>query len=245
MAIIKDGQGGTGLLAIDAATDSARVSDRPLDVGTLGAYQISATSGTIAAGLAGGSTVFSCRWGDATRTMLVRRVGILAQNAGTAFAAGLLTFDMIVARSFTASDTTQTSVLPTGNSQKKRTSFGTTLITDLRISNTGAITAGTRTLDSFAMATVKGAVQATATNYVFVGQGMGGYAGMTAAAIAATSYGSSRVLDMWFPEIGNSWPLVLVQNEGFIIRATVPATGTWTLTVEMEWAECASTAGYN
>lgn len=245
MAIIKDGLGGTGLLAIDTATDAARVQDRPLDVGTLGAYQISGTSGTMAAGLAGGSTVFSCRWGDSTRTMLVRRVGILAQNAGTAFAAGLLTFDMIVARAFTASDSAQTTLTPTANSQKKRTSFGTTLLTDLRISNTAAITVGTRTLDAQPLATVKGAVQATATNYIFIGDQVSTYAGMTAAAIAATSYGSSRCLDIWFPEIGNSWPLVLVQNEGFIIRATVPATGTWTLTVEMEWAEVASTAGYN
>lgn len=244
MAVI---EGGTSAALIDvgANTKALRVEDRPLDVGSLGAYQGSFTSGTIAAGLGAASTVFSCRWTDATRSMLVRRVAILAQNAGTAFAAGLTNFDMIMGRSFTVADSGQTSVLPTGNSQKKRTSFGATLIGDLRISNTGAITPGTRTLDSFPLATVKGSVQATATNYIMVGANVGASAGMTAAAIAATSSGSARGLDIWFPEIGNSWPLVLVANEGFIIRATVPATGTWTLTVEMEWAEVSSTTGYN
>lgn len=244
MAVIEGGTS-AALLEVGANTKAAHVQDRPVDVGSLGAYQVSAVSGTMAAGLAAGSPVFSCRWGDATRTMLVRRVGILAQNAGTAFAAGTTLFDLIVARSFTASDSAGTQVVLTGNQAKKRTSFGSSLVTDMRISSTATLTAGTRTLDTLAMATVRGAVQATATNYVFIGQQMGSYAGMTAAAIAATSYGGSRCLDLWFPEIGNSWPLVFVQNEGFIIRATVPATGTWTLTVEVEWAEVASTAGYN
>jgi len=244
MAILQDATTPTSTLAIDAK-GAIRVSDRPIYVGSLGAYQISASSGTVAAGLAGGSTVFSCRWGDATRLMLVRRVGILAQNAGTAFTAGTTLFDMVVGRSFSVSDSGQTALTPSGNLYKKRTNFGTSLITDMRIINTAAITVGTRTLDANAMATVRGSVQATATNYLMVGSNMGSYAGMTAAAIAATSNGSARALDIWFPEIGNSWPLVLVQNEGFIIRATVPATGTWTFTVEMEWAEIASGLGYD
>lgn len=241
MAIQVQGNGGT-IAEVGASTRAIRKEDRPIDVGSLGGYQGSWTSGTIAAGLAGGSTIFSCRWGDATRTMLVRRISLLCQNAGTAFAAGLFTFDCIVARSFTASDSTQTSVLPTGNSQKKRTSFGTTLITDLRISNTGAITAGTRTLDGAPLTTIKGAVPATATNYLFVPCSGNP---MTAAAIAATGVFGGRGIDLLWPEIGNSWPIVLVQNEGFIIRATVPGTGTWTATVEMEWAEVDSAAGYN
>jgi len=244
MAIIKDGLAGTGLWSIQANTKAGRVEDRPIDVGALGAYQLSASSGTMAAGIAGAAPVFSVRWGDATRTMILRRLGIMAQNAGTGFAAGTFLFELMVARSFTVSDSGQTALTPSGNLYKKRTSFGTSLITDMRISTTAALTAGTRTLDAQPMAVVRGAIQATATNQLLVGTGVGGYAGMTAAAIGATSYGGSRVLDIWFPEIGNSWPLVFVQNEGIVIRATVPATGTWILTVEMEWAEIINTAGY-
>jgi hypothetical protein len=36
-------------------------------------------------------------------------------------------------------------------------------------------------------------------------------------------------------------PLVLAQNEGFIIRAVVvPATGIWQFSVQVDWCECAS-----
>lgn len=241
MAVIEGGAS-AALQDVGANTKAGRSESRPIDVGVLGAYQISVASGTMAAGLAAASPVFSCRWGDATRTMLLHRVGLIAWNAGTAFAAGLTTFDLIVARSFTVSDSAGTSVLPTGNNQKKRTSFGTTLITDLRQSSTATLTAGTRTLDAQPLSQIRGAVQATATNYLFVPAS--GHP-MTAAAIAATGTYGAGPLDLFRPEIGNSWPLVLVQNEGFIIRATVPATGTWSFVVEMEWSEVASTAGYN
>lgn len=45
---------------------------------------------------------------------------------------------------------------------------------------------------------------------------------LTAATGALGPYGES----VWWPEDGV--PLVIEQNEGFIVRATVPATGTWT-----------------
>ena len=241
MPIQVQGNSGT-VYEVGPNTRANRAEERPIDVEGLGAYQMAVTSGTMAAGLGAAAPIFSARWGDVSRTALIRRVALLAQNAGTAFAAGLFTFDMVVARAFTVSDSAQTSVLPVGHNQKKRTSFGTTLFTDLRISATATITAGTRTLDAQPLSVVKGAIPATATNFVFVpaaGQPM------TAAAAAATGVFGSRPVDLWSPEIGNSWPLVLVQNEGFIIRATVPATGTWLFVVEMEWAEVLNTAGYN
>ena len=241
MAIIEGGAS-AALIDVGASTKGARIEERPVDVGSLGAYQVSYTSGTMAAGLAAAAPIFSCRWGDATRTMLVRRVSLIAQNAGTAFTAGLFTFDLIVARGFTASDSAGNAISLAGNNQKKRTSFGSSLITDLRGSSTATLTAGTRTLDALPIATIKGAVQGTATNFLFV---PGSGHPMTAAAIAATGTYGGRGVDLVYPEIGNSWPVVLVQNEGFLIRATVPATGTWLFVVELEWAEVLSTAGYN
>jgi hypothetical protein len=241
MAII---EGGTSAALADVGlnTKAVREEGRPIEVGALGAYQISYVSGTMAAGLASGSTIFSCRWGDATRTMLVRRVSFMAQNAGTAFTAGLCLFDMVVARTFTTSDSAGTAIVLTGNQGKKRASFGSSLVTDMRGSATAALTVGVRTLDTLAVDTIFGAVEATATNYLMVPSNK---SSGTAAAIAATSVGGARAVDFWYPEVGNSWPLVLVQNEGFIIRATVPATGTWRFAVEVEWCEVLSTAGYN
>lgn len=242
MAVLK---GGVSLakLEIDAATLAARMQARPTDVGTLGSYQLSTISGTMAAGLAGASPIYSCRWGDATRTMLLRRLAIEARVLGTAFTAGATLFDFIVARSFTASDTGGTSILPTGSSQKRRTSFGTTLITDLRMSATATLSAGTRTLDGAAMSNLRGHVSITATSAPLVSAGQG--AGTAAVIGAAVSTYIAAPVNLFAPDFGGEWPLVLVQNEGFIIRATVPATGTWDFAVTMEWSEVVSTAGFN
>jgi hypothetical protein len=230
-AIIRGGLSGT-----DADVDSNRalkVRVHPTDC--LGSYQIEAISGTMAAGLGAASPIFSCRWGDATRFMLLRRIALDARILGTAFTAGATLFDFIVARSFTASDSGGTSILPTGNSQKRRTSFGTTLITDLRISSTATLTAGTRTLDGSAMMNLRGHVSATATNAPLVSAGQG--AGTAAVVGAAVSTYTAIPQDLFTPNWGGEWPLVLAQNEGFIIRATVPATGTWDFSVTMEWSE--------
>jgi len=241
MAIIEGGASGS-LVDVGSATKAGRVETRPTDVGSLGAYQICYVSGTMAAGLAGGATIFSCRWGDSTRSMVVRRVSFLAQNAGTAFTAGLCLFDMIAARAFTASDSSGTAVTLTGNQGKKRTSFGSSLVTDMRGSSTAALTVGTRTLDTLAMSTIFGAVHATSTNYLMVPSNNPTVTGTLA---AATATGGARGVDFWYPESAMSWPLVFVQNEGFIIRATVPATGTWRFAVEVEWVEIVATGGYN
>lgn len=231
MAVIEGGVSGA-LADVDAGTKALKVRVHPMDV--LGSYQQENISGTMAAGLAGGSTIYSVRWGDATRLMMLRRLAIDAQNITTAFAAGQFLFDVIMARSFTISDSGQTSILATGNSQKRRTSFGTTLITDHRISNTGAISAGTRTLDTYAMMNIRGTVPATVVNYPFV-TGVGAIVPG-----ASTLAGPCVPFDLIAPDFSGEWPLILAQNEGFIIRATVPATGTWTFSVTMEWSEVAA-----
>jgi len=157
--------GGTsGALAdVDSTTKALKVRSHPMDV--LGSYQGEWISGTMAAGLAAASPVFACRWGDATRLMLLRRVAMDARILTTAFTAGATLFDFIVARAWTGNYTGGTPILPTANSQKRRTSFGTTLITDLRMSSTATLTAGgTPTLDGAAMINVRGHVSATATS---------------------------------------------------------------------------------
>lgn len=236
MAILKAGVSGT-LLEMDAATKALRAQLRPTDVGVLGSYQLHTVSGTMAAGLAAASPIYACRWGDTTRTLLVRRVAIMARTLATAFAAGAVAFDMIVARAYTISDTGGASILPTGNSQKRRTSFGTTLMTDLRQSQTATLTAGTRTLDTAAMSMLRGFVPATQVQYPFLGDPV--------APGASTLAYARPPVNIFAPDFGGEWPLVLVQNEGFILRATVPATGTWEFDVVLEWSEVLSTAGFN
>ena len=227
--------GGTsGALAdVDTNTKALKTRLHPTDV--LGSYQLEAVSGSMAAGLGAAATVYSCRWGDASKLMLLRRLAMDARVLGTAFTAGATLFELMVARSFTASDSSGTSITPSGNNQKRRTSMSASVITDLRISSTATLTAGTRTLDSLAVCNIRGHVSATMTSGPLVS--MGGGAPMTAVGGAAVSTYVALPVDFFKPDFGGEWPLVFAQNEGFIIRATVPATGVWDFSVTMEWSE--------
>ena len=213
-------QGNAGVVAeVDSTHRAQRITPRPIDVGSLGAYSLLATTGTMAAGLGASAPIFSARWTSASSLALIRAVRISLTSLGTAFTAGVGFFDIIAARTFTASDSAGTAVLPTGNSNKRRTSFATTGFGDLRISSTATLTAGTRTLDGAALSGVRFGVTA----------------------VANTTMLSTAAL--WAPDIyvDLAWPLVLAQNEGFIIRATVPATGTWQADIIIDWDEIVNT----
>jgi len=223
--------GVSGAIAdVDTNTKALKARLHPMDV--LGSYQIESVSGTMAAGLGAAAPIYSCRWGDATRFMLLRRLAFDARVLATAFTAGVFLFDFIVARSWTGNYTGGTSILPTGNSQKRRTSSGTTLITAPRISSTATLSAGgTPTLDGSAMFNIRGHVPATAVNYPMVS------ASGVVVPGASTTAGAVLPQEMFAPDFSGEWPLVLAKNEGFLIRATVPATGTWDFSVTMEWSE--------
>ena len=213
-------QGNAGVVAeVDANRCQLAVS-RPADVGALGSYSALVSTGTMAAGLAAAAPIFSVRWLDSSgKLMIVKRVSVAVTNAGTAFTAGVGFIDVAVARAFTASDTGGAAVTLTGNNCKRRTSFGTSLIagTEMRIATTGTLTAGTRTVDGNAVAGIRFSVSATASVVMLP---------MTL---------------LWCPDTGAAeYPLILAQNEGVILRATVPATGTWTGDVTVDWMEVAS-----
>lgn len=213
MAIQLIGNGGT-VAEVEANTRAQRVTIRPQDVGALGSYEISEASGTMAAGLAANSPIFSFRWSSAAGLAVVKSVYMSAGNAGTAFAAGVATFKCIAARSFTVSDSGGTALTLTGNNGKMRTSHATTLLGDARIASTATLTAGTRSLDSTAIGTLLAPVS-------------------TAASTTLISPGTN----LFDSGDSNAYPLILAQNEGFVITATVPATGTWAFAVNVEWDE--------
>lgn len=217
MAIQIQGNGGT-VVEVDGPTYKAlRVQARPLDVGSLGAYAISLATGTMAAALAAGSEVVQFRWTDATRFAVIDRVVLDgAGNAGTAFAAGFVKFDIAVARAWSADGSGGTSATLTGNNQKLRTAFPTTLLAAVRAASTAALTAGTKVLDSQAIGAVVSAVPATA-GAVVCPEG-----------------------DLFNPSTGTLHPLVLAGTgggEGFVVRATVPITGTWSASWSIRWTE--------
>lgn len=203
------------IMEVEAATKAARVTLRPEDYGSLGIYSVGNTSGLVGAGAASNATIFSARWTHATNLCLVKRVTLSMAAGPTAFAAGVALFNLFVARSWTVSDSGQTSLVPTGNMSKLRTTgMGTSLFanSDIQIAGTAAVTAGTRTLDGNPL----GGVACGVTNVAGIGV-LAPYA-------------------IWEARPGEH-PVVLAQNEGLVLRATVPATGTWQFGVKMDWTE--------
>lgn len=213
MSVIVKSGATSDLLTVEAATKAARVTPRPIDYGALGIYSLSLQTGTMGAGLAADSEIFQFRWTDATRLAVVYRVVCEGAGGITGFTAGFTKMQAFIARSFTVAGTGGSTATITGNNQKLRTSMGTTLLGEARIATTAALTAGTKTLDV---------------------QGIGAVVGSTTATAGAVLLPYAALFDANTMLVQ---PIVLAQNEGVIVRATAPATGTWTGGVSITWAE--------
>ena len=224
MALQIQGNTGTVIEADGTLFRAMRVANRPLDVGSLGHYRLSMATGTIAAAIAAGGELFQFRWTDATRLAVIHKVLISAGANVAATAAGLVTLEMAIARSWSAAGTGGTAATITGNNQKTRTSMGSTLLGEARCATTAALGAGTKTLDS---------------------QGVGNLTtgiGTGAITVAAdlSLFPKTDLLEM---DANEPHPVVLAQNEGFVIRngATAwPLSMTWALGVTVVWAEIAA-----
>lgn len=217
MALNVQGNPSGNLAEVAANTLALRESARPMNVGAFGSYSMSLASGVEAAGMSANSPIFTFRSAAAAGpNCLIRRVLFSAITLGTAFAAGSALFQLFVCRTFTVSDTGGTAATLTTNNGKRRTAFATTAIQDLRGSTTGVLTAGTRTTDATAVASLMGVCSATAS------------------AVIVPPTELVRPYD-------NDWPLVLAPNEGFTIQATVAATGTWSWSAQVDWDEVPST----
>jgi hypothetical protein len=180
----------------------------------LGSYSASLGSGTMTAGLGGNSPIFSFRYGG-TGLAIVRRIVITAGDL-VGFTPGVLVFILSAARAFTVSDSGGGAATLTGNNAKLRTSFPSTGVADFRASVTTSLVPGTRTLDATPLDIEVFSVTANAGQDVTPVQ-----------------------LTMLSQNAGEQ-PLQLATNEGFIIAATVPATGTWSFGVKVYWDEVVS-----
>lgn len=218
------------LLRIDGTKfNAARATVRPTDHGTLGHYHISAATGTMAAALAANTQVWSLRWGDATRFAVIMKLHARVLPL-TPFTAATLTdhtsLDAFVGRSYSTSPSGGTALTPTGNNAKVRTDMATSLVTDLRISTTAALTAGTVTLDAFPFA--QSLRKGNRVN--------------PAAATEEIILPSNLELLYDLNVENGEHPIVLAQNEGIIIRNRTawPAAGTAIIMVQCRWAEVTS-----
>jgi hypothetical protein len=206
-----------------------RVTPRPLDYGSLGHYKASVITGSMAAGLAANSEILQVRWGDATRLAVLTRLTLDGMIATTAFAAGQILLQAFIARSFSAPGTGGNTVALASNAQKRRTSMATSLLNtsgEIRSASTAALGVGTKTLDAAPVGqlNVHSAQFGIATPVI-------GYVGPS----------TGPNVDLIDPDVGSGeHPIVLAQNEGLVVRATVPGTGVWILGMTLVWAEVAA-----
>ena len=221
MAIQVQGNGGV-VAEVDGTTYRAlRVTLRPVDYGALGSYRVSVISGTMAAGLAGASEVFQVRWTAATNLALIWGVQLDGMGgSATAFTAGFASFRLFIARGWSADGTGGNTATLTGNNNKLRTSMATSSMGTVRSSSTAALGAGTKTNDAQPVGQITYTIGTTANVIYQIQVGL---------------FGSNSLEDG-----GNPAPIVLAQNEGVVMQATVPATGTWQFGATMSWSEVTS-----
>lgn len=206
---------------IDGVNKAARVSIRGPDVGFLGSYSIALQSGIMAAGLAGAAPIFAFRWSASQVIALIRRVRITAGTDTTAFAQGATIFDLIRASGFSVQDTNGAVITISGRAGARATRYAPSQIQiaasatgNIAVSSTATLTAGTRVLDSNPMGILVASVGAVPSVFPVANTGI--------------------LYDGSDPRKNE---LEIGLNEGFVIRATVPATGTWRFGVEVDWDE--------
>ena len=117
----------------------------------LGKYRVAAVSGLMT-GLAANNLVFSARFAPTGNVRAaIAGLRLKSQLITPGSAAFEFTFAAYLARSFTASDSGGTAVLPSGLNNLLASiddSSHATNFTDMRIASTGALTSGTRTVDA-------------------------------------------------------------------------------------------------
>jgi hypothetical protein len=213
------------------AAEGLHTINKPQDYGSLGHYAMVLTTGTIAAGAAALGEYVQMRWVDATRFCLIHEVQVLEfRNVATAWTAGRFLFDLCIVRPFTADGTGGNAVGVAEPQGQLRTSMGATLFsTGFRLATTAALgTAGTHTLDTNPVGATFGMVDAVAAKYHIPQSNV----------VATASPAAGVGIPLWKVDIASGeHPIVLKQDEGVVIRATVPATGTWAASFLVKWSE--------
>ncbi|MBL8911642.1 MAG: hypothetical protein JNM17_13195 [Archangium sp.] len=223
MAIQIQGNGGVVADVGGITFRALKVQQAPIEHGALGHYSYGGLTGVLPAALAANSEIFQFRWSDATRLAVVRKVRISACVSTTFFAAGVpVQIDLLKANTWTAVGTGGTRPAAAAL-LKKRANMGNSLLgaNDVGIATTAALGAGTKTLEGLSMCTIVAPGPITAS--------------LNGQIIAPGTI-------LFQHEVGDGeHPLVLAQNEGFVIRSVaVPATGTWQAAINVDWVEVAA-----
>lgn len=174
-------------------------------------YHITGASGALTT-VAADAAVWSMQWTSASLICVVKRVGI-SLGVTTAYGTAQPTaYGLYFARSYTVADSGGTALTLTTNNGKLDTTFPTTAVGDMRISTTGALTGGTRTLDAQAL---------------------------DVATFGTNALGLAFNWDFQFGGSDEKSQIILRQDEGLVLNNMIlmGATGVVKLYVTVEWAE--------
>jgi len=174
---------------------------------------IAGTSGLLT-GVAAAGPVFSFR-NTGANPIIVRRVSLGFYTTTAFTAAQGLAYQMFKATGFTASDTGGTALYTAGQNKHRGSFTNISSAPDIRISTTAALTAGTRTLETVPLAAACG---------------------------SSTGVGTGLPTINLFSHDPGDYPLVLAQNEGFVIANgfAMGAAGVINLQTAVEFAEVTS-----
>ena len=187
-----------------------------------GHYAVAVQTGAIAAGASADSEVMQFRWDTSGKLAIITEVTVTGMRATTAFAVGVITLKATIARAYTVNGSGGTALGFTGDNAALRTNMADSAVSDFRIATTAALTAGTAVLEDNDIGQI-------------TTHSSGGFSAATP--IIGSIYLPTTTL--FRADIQNGqYPLVLASDEGFVVRATVPATGVWNLGLLVKWAEC-------
>ena len=176
-----------------------------------GDYSITLASGAMTI-VAAAAPVWSCQWTSANYIAVVKRIGISWATITAFGTAQAIIHGLYFARAYTVADTGGTAATMTTNEGKHDTGYTTIAMADMRIGTTGAIAAGTRTLDTQALD-------------VMCGQ--------------STAIGTCWNWDWDYGRDMGRQELILKAGEGLVLAnmITMSAVGVIQLYVTLEWAE--------
>ncbi len=221
MAVIQGGASGALQGVGEEAASASHMTIKPVPVGANGAYSIAVATGAIGAGASANSEIVQFRWTDASKLCVVHSIVLTGMRATTAFAAGAIDLEARVARGWSADGSGGGTATLTGENNALRTSFATAVVGAVRTATTAALTAGTKTLDANPLGQI-------------LTHSSAGW--QSATPIIGQIFLPKN--ELFKPDVAaNETPLILAQNEGFVVRATVPATGVWNLGVQISWSE--------
>jgi hypothetical protein len=220
---IKDGLGDLFTIRmrdISAAADGSLVRSlifataAPVDFLGGGSFHRASKSGTMVANIGAAAPIYSFQWPSATAVALIRRIRISAWSMDVGFTPGIAEFDMVTARAFVTQLSGGAQANLAGNSAKLRTTMGSSQA-NIVYAQTAALTGGTYTADPGPGATERWVAGVGGNVYTPITTGM----------------------MKLFEKAQGEMPLWVAKQEGFIIQATVPQTGTWSFSIATEWDE--------